>query len=135
MSRALASRCAPPLLAIMTACGTTPPPDPGPTTPEQSTLPDRDPALAHRLVEEQGGLLLDVRTAEEFAAGHLAGAQHIPHTEIEARLPEIERLVGSDNSRPIVVYCRSGRRAGIAKETLRKHGYHQVTNLGGMTDW
>lgn len=94
-------------------------------------LPDRDPALACKLVKEQGALLLDVRSDAEFAEGHLDGAAHVPHDQIAGRLGE----VGDDKSRPIVTYCRSGRRAHAAKQTLLDAGYTQVTNLGGMTDW
>lgn len=97
-------------------------------------LPDRDPALAHRLVE-QGALLLDVRTESEFAEQHLPSAHNIPHTEVPARVDEIERLVGGDRSTPIVVYCRSGRRSALAKEALSQRGFSQVTNLGGIGDW
>jgi len=98
-------------------------------------LPDRDPTLAHRLVEQEGAVLLDVRTPGEFAAGHLPGAHNVPHTEIEARLPEIEALTGGAKDKPIVVYCRSGRRSGIAKQALVARGFGQITNLGGMNDW
>ncbi|MCA9706493.1 MAG: DUF1587 domain-containing protein [Myxococcales bacterium] len=48
---------------------------------------------------------------------------------------EIERLVGAAKHTPIVVYCRSGRRSGIAKQVLLEHGYTRVTNLGGMSAW
>jgi len=98
-------------------------------------LPDRDSALAHRLVEQHGALLLDVRSDAEFTAGHVDGAQNIPHTEIQAELSDIEALVAGDKNAPIVVYCRSGQRSGIAKEVLIKYGYTRVTNLGGMSDW
>jgi rhodanese-related sulfurtransferase len=98
-------------------------------------LPDRDPELARRLVREEGAVLLDVRSSEEFAGGHVQGAVNIPHTEIGDRIDEIERLTGGDASKPIVVYCRSGRRSGIAKETLTGRGYRRVTNLGGIADW
>ena len=75
----------------------------------------------------KGALLVDVRRAEEFAAGHLDGAIHIPHDETEARLAEY----GADKSREIVVYCRSGRRSGIATEILRANGFTNVHNGGG----
>jgi len=99
-----------------------------------SALPDRDPKLAHQLVDK-GALLLDVRTREEFEKGHLGGAVLVPHTELEGRLDEVAKQVDGKSSHPIVVYCRSGKRAGTAKEILLKAGYTQVTNLGGMSDW
>ncbi|MCA9625426.1 MAG: rhodanese-like domain-containing protein [Myxococcales bacterium] len=97
-------------------------------------LPDRDPALAKKLVGE-GALLLDVRTQEEWDQGHLEGATLIPIDELPKRLAEIDEAQGGDKDKPIVVYCRSGGRAGRAKQMLLDAGHHQVTNLGGMTDW
>lgn len=94
-------------------------------------LADRDPALACKLVREQKALLLDVRSDAEFAEAHLDGATHIPHDQLSARIEE----VGDDKDRPIVTYCRSGRRADAAKQILVDAGYTQVTNLGGMSSW
>lgn len=95
---------------------------------------DRDPALAKQLVEG-GALVLDVRTPEEFAAGHVDGAVNISHTDIGAQLEQIKQLQGGDTHKPIVLYCRSGHRAGIAKKELAAAGFDRVTNLGGMKDW
>lgn len=95
---------------------------------------DRDPALAKQLVEG-GALLLDVRTPEEFAEGHVEGAINIDHTEVAGRLDEIRSLVGGDVHKPVVVYCKSGRRAGLVKQQLLDAGFDRVTNLGGLTDW
>ncbi len=86
------------------------------------------PAEAHRLVEKEGALLLDVRTPQEFAAGHVPGAVNIPVQELPARLDEIGA------PRKIVVYCHSGRRSTIAAGVLEKKG-HDVANLGPMTAW
>lgn len=97
-------------------------------------LADRDPALAHQLVE-QGALLLDVRTPDEFAEGHIEGAVNIPHDQVADEIERIGELTGGDKSKAIVVYCRSGRRSGMAKQTLAEHGYGRVSNLGGMSDW
>lgn len=102
---------------------------------DAKALPDRDSALAHRLVEEEQGILLDVRTSVEFAAGHIDGATNISHDELAERIAEVEKLTGGDKSRPIVVYCRSGNRAGQAKKVLTEAGYERVTNLGGLSDW
>lgn len=97
-------------------------------------LPDRDPALAHQLVA-QGALLLDTRTPEEYAEGHIEGAVNIPHDQVADEIERIGELTGGDKSKPIVVYCRSGRRSGMAKQTLAEHGYGRVSNLGGMSAW
>ncbi|TPV97219.1 MAG: rhodanese-like domain-containing protein [Myxococcales bacterium FL481] len=97
--------------------------------------PDRDPALARRLVEDHGALLLDVRSLDEYRAGHLDQAMHVPHNELADRIAELDARVGRDKGKPIVVYCKAGARAATAKSVLVKHGYTHVTNLGGMTDW
>ena len=55
-------------------------------------------------------LVVDVRTAQEFAAGHVPGAIHIPHDELADRFAEL----GESRERPVVLYCESGRRAGWA---------------------
>lgn len=95
---------------------------------------DRDPALAKQLVES-GALLLDVRSAEEFAGGHLDGAVNIPHTQIGERLAALREMQGQNPHKPIVLYCRSGRRSGLAKRELEAAGFTRVTNLGGIADW
>ena len=71
---------------------------------------------------------IDVRSAEEFNAGHIDGAINIPHTDIAQRITELNL----DKATPIVLYCKSGRRAGIALETLTNMGFSQVTNEGGF---
>src|SRR4029079_18065616 len=72
-----------------------------------------------------GARLLDVRSAEEFAGGHLPGAVNIPVQELDRRLAE----VGPRDSE-LVLYCRSGHRSGRAAELLRAHGFTRVHNLG-----
>lgn len=71
-------------------------------------------------------LWIDVRTAEEYKAGHLEGAIHIPYDEIEQKI----QAISADKTADIQLYCRSGRRSGIALETLRSLGYSKVTNAG-----
>lgn len=79
-------------------------------------------------------LLLDVRTADEFAAGHLPKAENIPVDRIEASIDQIKSKVSGDLAAPIVVYCASGGRAGRAKTALEKAGFTHVTNAGGYAD-
>jgi phage shock protein E len=98
-------------------------------------LPDHDPDLAYRLVTQEHALLLDVRTAQEYLAGHVPGARNIDIQELPARLKEVEALVGGAKDRPIVVYCSAGVRAAQAKRILLSAGYAKVTNLGGLRDW
>ncbi len=83
---------------------------------------------AYRLVA-QGAWLLDVRTPQEFASGHINGAINIPVDQLGARLDEL-----GERDRPVVVYCRSGHRSGIAAKILRKAGF-AVTDVGPMTAW
>lgn len=77
-------------------------------------------------------LILDVRTSQEFASGHVPGAINLPHTEIATRLAE----VGDDRERPIVVYCERGGRASKAEAELLAAGFTRVLHLeGDMQDW
>jgi phage shock protein E len=76
-------------------------------------------------------LLIDVRTADEFAAGHIAGSKLLPYDEIIARTSELP----TDPQTPIIVYCRSGRRSAIAAETLVGLGFTEIYDLGGIQDW
>lgn len=73
---------------------------------------------------------LDVRSAQEYAAGHVEGAVNIPYTEIAERIGEVT----DDKDATLYLYCRSGRRSGIATETLEAAGFTNVTNVGGLED-
>ena len=75
-------------------------------------------------------LWIDVRTAEEYAAGHVSQSINIPYEEITDRVGEVT----TDKDALIYVYCRSGRRSGIAMEALEKAGYSNVVNIGGLQD-
>jgi rhodanese-related sulfurtransferase len=80
---------------------------------------------------EKDYIILDVRTAEEFAAGHIPGAINLPNESIgEAQMPEL-----SDKKQLILVYCRSGRRSKQAAEKLVKLGYTNIVEFGGINDW
>jgi phage shock protein E len=80
--------------------------------------------------EDSRLLLLDVRTPEEFAAGHVPGAVNIPYDQLATRLGEIPR--GDE----VVLYCHSGRRAGLAVEVLAANGYTRLAHLqGDMQGW
>ncbi len=80
---------------------------------------------------EKDYIIIDARTEEEFAEGHIKNAILIPEYEIaeraEKELPDKEQL--------ILVYCRSGRRSKIASEELVKLGYTNVKEFGGIIDW
>lgn len=80
---------------------------------------------------ESNYIIIDARTEEEFAEGHIEGAILIPEHKIaeraEKELPDKKAL--------ILVYCRSGRRSKIASEELVKLGYTNVKEFGGIIDW
>lgn len=84
---------------------------------------------AHRWVDD-GALLLDVRTPEEFAAGHVEGAVNIPVQNLAERMAEV-----GPQDRPVVVYCRSGARSARATAMLKEAGYQQLLDLGPMSAW
>lgn len=90
-------------------------------------------ALGERIAwADRSLVVLDVRTPEEFAAGHVPGAINIPHTELAARVAELEGSRDSD----IVVYCRSGARAATALGVLEKSGFKRLFHLqGDYTRW
>ena len=78
---------------------------------------------------KDGALLVDVRSAAEFAGGHLPGAINIPHGEIVAGLQALE----TDKQTDIVLYCRSGNRSGIAQASLAEAGYTAAVNAGAYS--
>lgn len=85
-------------------------------------------AVQSRLGSAAGApVLLDVRTPEEFAAGHLPGAKNIPYDQIPSRIRELKSVQDSE----IVVYCRTGRRAGIAIDILSGAGFRKLGHLDG----
>ena len=74
--------------------------------------------------------VLDVRSPEEYAGGHVPGAVNIPYDQITSRLAEVPK------DKDVVLYCRSGRRAGIAADVLAANGYKRLSHLeGDMIAW
>lgn len=91
---------------------------------------------AQELVQRQAGgeqvLVVDVRSSEEFAAGHVPGAINLPHDALTGSEP----LLKDWKQKPVVVYCKSGRRSAIAAEVLEKQGFTQLEHLtGDMQGW
>ena len=83
------------------------------------------------MAEETGYIILDVRRADEFAAGHIPGAINVANESIGTdELPELP-----DKNQLIMVYCRSGRRSKEASEKLVKLGYTNIVEFGGILDW
>lgn len=76
--------------------------------------------------------VIDVRTPAEFAAGHVPGAINIPHDQLGQRLQDLPAA----RDQPLLVYCRSGRRAGLAETELSDAGYSSLYHLeGDMLEW
>jgi rhodanese-related sulfurtransferase len=86
--------------------------------------PDEAKALV-----QKGAVLVDVRTPEEFASGHLEGAINIPVDELSMRKGELKK------DAELVLYCRSGARSARGQALLKEAGYPKVHNLGGMSNW
>ncbi|USD36693.1 MULTISPECIES: rhodanese-like domain-containing protein [Ferrimonas] len=86
--------------------------------------------LAWQQIRQQEAVIIDVRSPGEFAEGRLKGAINIPHDIIADEMPHLSLA----KDQPIVVYCRSGRRSGIAEMILEKQGYTKVTNGGGLNE-
>ena len=83
-----------------------------------------------RTVAAAGAVILDVRTPAEFQAGHAKGAINIPFDQIAARAGELPA-----RDKPVVVYCRTGHRSGIAAGELQKLGFKAVYDFQTFTSW
>ena len=117
-----------------------------PTLAQESATPEAKPADAAPAIElidqqalldriaarDASLLILDVRTAEEYAQGHVEGAVHIPYDQLPQRVGEIAAAKDKD----VVLYCRSGRRSEIAAGTLQEKGFTRLLHLeGDMLAW
>ena len=80
---------------------------------------------------EEGYIILDVRTQEEYDQGHIPGAILISHEEIAEKAEDVL----TDKNQLILVYCRRGRRSKIAAEALVELGYTNIKEFGGIIDW
>jgi len=93
----------------------------------KSSSSDETQEISQRTVENMKAY--DVRTSEEYSAGHAKNAELLPLDDIEAgQLPDVAK------DEPIAVYCRSGSRASYAKALLEKAGFTNVRNLGGLSN-
>ncbi len=88
-----------------------------------------DSTAAHEAVAA-GAKLIDVRSPEEYASGHLDGAVNIPFDQVAERIRE----VGPPDA-AVVVYCQSGGRSGVAAQVLREAGFTKVIDIGPMHAW
>lgn len=115
-------------LLLVGACGST---DKG-SAPAGTSEATRDVAAFAASMGEPGTVVLDVRTPQEFAQGHIAGA-----VNVDVESPDFAtRIAKRDKNVPYAVYCRSGRRSGIALELMVRQGFTTVYHLdGGITAW
>ena len=90
------------------------------------------PAEAKEIMDTQDGyIILDVRTQEEYDEAHIEGAILIPDYEVADKAESILK----DKNQLILVYCRSGRRSKLAASELVKLGYTNIKEFGGIIDW
>ena len=92
--------------------------------------PGRVDGATAKALAAAGARVVDVRTAQEFASGHVPGALNIPYDELPRRAAEI-----GPPSTKVVLYCRSGRRSSVAFDALQKAGYANLYDLGTVTSW
>src|SRR3954463_15423656 len=104
----------------------------------RSQIEEVDPSEVRSALNSNGNgngvVLLDVRETEEWDAGHIPGARHVPRGYLESR---VEGAIGADRAQKVVVYCASGQRSALAANTLKELlGYEDVASMnGGITLW
>ena len=86
--------------------------------------------VEHLARHPQHLFVLDVRSPQEYAEGHVPGAVNVPHDQLASRLAEVPK------DKDVVVYCRTGRRTALATEMLAANGYKRISHLeGDMQAW
>jgi len=84
------------------------------------------------LIESGKGILLDVRTPDEFSEGHIKGAVNLDYFAKDFE----DQIANMDKSIPVYVYCASGGRSGLTKKLMKKEGFEKVSNLSiGYEGW
>ena len=87
---------------------------------------------ATQLMNRSDALIVDLRSAEDYAKGHILGAKSIPLADLERRAGELDKL----KAKPLILHCGDGNRAGSGVATLRGKGFDKVHNLaGGYAAW
>ena len=81
--------------------------------------------------EDKNRIIVDVRTKDEYASGHIPGAICIPNETIS----NIDHVQLSNKDQNIIVYCQTGMRASKATKKLKRLGYKNVFNFGGINSW
>ena len=129
------------LAVLMSACGNITAKDNGAVSTDINETMNNEQTNTYRqigmdeaalmMAQESDYIILDVRRADEFAAGHIPNAINVANEDIGtdeiAELPDKDQL--------IMVYCRSGRRSKEAADKLVKLGYTNIVEFGGILDW
>ena len=90
------------------------------------------PVEAVQLINRRDAVVLDVRASAGYKSGHITNARHVPETEIDARMKELDKL----KAKPIIVSCARGNRSLAVAARLRKSGFAEVFSLrGGLNAW
>lgn len=90
------------------------------------------PLQATQVINQGKTLILDVRSPENFAAGHIRDAKNIPLKELKARVAELDKF----KARPVIVVCDKGLQSAKATAQLKKEGYSEAASLlGGLDAW
>jgi rhodanese-related sulfurtransferase len=104
--------------------------------PAQSIIKDVSPVQASALIQKNQGnagfVILDVRTPQEYADGHLSGAINVDYSASDFR----DAINHLDKSKTYLVYCRTGVRSAAASQIMAELGFKDIYNMtGGITDW
>jgi rhodanese-related sulfurtransferase len=91
-------------------------------------MPEVTPAEATQLIDA-GAQLVDVREDDEFEAGRIPGARHVPLTRVQTE------AAGLDREKPLIVYCRTGERSGMAADAFDASGWQASSIAGGLLGW
>ncbi len=84
------------------------------------------------LVNKANGIVLDIRDQNDFNAGHIVDAIHLPATSVESHLADLEKY----KSNPVVIVCKMGQHSGTVGRKLRAAGFNNVKRLGGgIAEW
>ena len=114
-------------MLLLTACG-----QQNEETQEANYMMNITAQEAKEIMDTQEGyVILDTRTQEEYDQGHIPGAVLLPYDEV---LQKAETIL-TDKNQLILVYCRSGRRSKLAANDLVKLGYTNIREFGGIIDW
>ena len=90
------------------------------------------PSEAVQLINRRDAIVIDVRDAASYKSGHITNARHVPETDLDARMKELDKV----KSKPLIVTCARGNTSAKVAARLRKAGFNEVLSLrGGLAAW